>query len=215
VTRQARFFIGGFLTLLLLVPQLRAASETQLVEGEAMVKKVIDILNKMHPTKDPLTPQQTTENEHHKDSIGQMIDIETMSRVALDKHYSKTNSNDLSTFKDLFKRLVVKSATANTSSNKVKIVIRQKTFNKNQNILITTKVRRRGDDPILMKYEIKPDSVGKLKIIDLILDEESIMENYKSQFNETITKNNFKELISRLENNLKKVPGKSTKAEKI
>jgi phospholipid transport system substrate-binding protein len=72
--------------------------------------------------------------------------------------------------------------------------------------LVRTVAKKRGDEreePLSIDYVVA-DNAGKLKIVDIVTEGSSLVNNYRSQFRRIIKKDGFPELLKRMKTKLEK-----------
>ena len=140
------------------------------------------------------------------------FDLYELCRLALDKHWEPLSEKDRHYFSDLMTRLLERKAIfskeqVKDQSKPYKIQYKsesyldaEKTMAKVSSILFVPSEKI----DLNIHYLLKKTPYG-WKIYDVIVDDASLVENYKFQFNTIITKNGYPNLIERMENKLKEM----------
>ncbi len=177
----------------------------------------LETKSESYHTGSSLTPQQQAENTQLKRQIiTGTFDIRELCRIALDKHWNTIGAAEQNHFVDLMTRLLEKKAILSKEQSK--------TQGKNYNIrylgdtyLDTEKTRAKTKTQIYVPKENARVSIDyKLvkngndwKIFDIILDDASLVDNYKFQFNSIISKKGYSELVNRINQKMNDLGSKS------
>lgn len=160
-----------------------------------------------------LTPQQVQENEELKQRIIRgTFDIAELCRLSLGKHWE----NLLREQRDHFVGLMTNLLETKAIFSKEQLRGENKLYRivyKNQNYDDAEKTRATVYSQMnVPKEKITLDITYKLlispygwKIYDVIVDDASLLSNYKFQFDRIITKDGFSELITRMEKKLEEL----------
>lgn len=162
-----------------------------------------------------LTSTQNDENLALKKRIIQgTFDIAELSRLSLGAHWGEIKPEQQKYFVDLMTRLLEKKAIFSKEQlhgdNKYyNIVYLKETFeaaDQNKSVVTTRMMvpKRKMDLDLTYKLLKKSDD---WKIYDVIVDDASLLSNYKFQFDRIIQKGGFSDLISRMETKLNKIGG--------
>jgi ABC-type transporter MlaC component len=186
--------------------------DTAMLEAaQKVVENIVDTIKKMYPENAKLSPAQKIENEKYKTQIRQHLDMEHMSAFALGKHWAKRSELEKKDFTKSFGDLLIKNASSKSTSVDYQIKMKGREMNTEKHALVNTRILRKDIDPVNLQYELKKADNGEYRVVDLIIDEESSMKNYRDQFDEIITKKGgFPELMRRLNKMLKESSGKKT-----
>jgi phospholipid transport system substrate-binding protein len=180
-------------------PPADASPMAELKKSNATLKKV---LQKQPPS---WSPEKDAKNSEVRKVVGQFLDFEELSRRALARHWDiltpKQRTEFVGTLRDLVERNYIKqihgqpdydlkfekeskesseasvSATLSTTSSKGKKV----------NVALEYKLIWKG---------------GHWVVYDVITDEQSLLENYRAEFNKIITKDGFDALVKRMRKKL-------------
>lgn len=195
------------------------APKAGLVEEETLP---VSTLNPMDAIKDldkqiesyhlgqELTTEQLNENTRLKQRIIRgTFDIEELCRLSLDKHWTEIIVEEQKHFVDLMKKLLEKKAIFSKEQlrgeNKYyKIQYLKEEFDKNNadrsTVYTRMNILKRSMD-LNLTYKLVKKPQG-WKIFDVIVDDASLLSNYRFQFDRIIQKGGFADLIQRMENKL-------------
>jgi len=137
------------------------------------------------------------------------FDIHELSKLALDKHWSTLTPADQSSFVDLMIQLLEKKAILSKEQTKTQgksyfVKYTSETFldaEKSRSRVRTQIYVPKEDVHVSIDYKLVKTANG-WKIFDVIVDDASLVDNYKYQFNSIITKHGYPELVSRMKKKL-------------
>jgi len=166
-----------------------------------------------------LTAEQEEENRALKKKIIHgTFDLRELSRLALAKHWNEITPeeqdkfvkllNDLLEEKALFSKEQI--AAKSKSAKKYRVVYRgDKFMDPKQTVAFTrTKVIIPSENiDISLNYKLKRQD-GEWKIFDVIVDEASLVDNYKYQFDSIIKKHGYQDLVRRMTEKLDEIQKK-------
>ncbi|MBT3182389.1 MAG: ABC transporter substrate-binding protein [Deltaproteobacteria bacterium] len=184
------------------------------------------------PKGEKLTPEEDAKNRELKQKIIHgTFDIRELAELSLAKHWAKRTDKEQGEFVDLLTNLLEEkalfskeqSAAKSKSGGKYTVTYRgHKFMNKSQTrAYVRTRVTVPSENiTITLNYKLKKMD-GEWKIYDIIVDQASLVANYKYQFNTIITKNSYNDLVQRMTGKLDELklkrgadtqPQKATKA---
>ncbi|MBF0492483.1 MAG: ABC transporter substrate-binding protein [Deltaproteobacteria bacterium] len=182
-------------------------------------RAIQDLETKMdsYKTGDNLTAEEKAKNvQIKKEVITGTFDIRELSKLSLDKHWASLSAAEQNNFVNIMTQLLEKKAILSKEQGKTrgkKFTIRylgdtfldaQKTKSKTKTSIYVPK------ENLNLALDYKLMKAGKdWKIFDVIVDEASLVENYKYQFNSIITKYGYPELITRMNKKLKDMDSNS------
>lgn len=192
-------------------------------ESSAMPKKsptqaIKDLDGKLDDFKTgkKLTDKEEEHNRQIKmDIIHGTFDIAELSKLALAKHWNGLDTKQRDHFVDLMISLLEEkalfskeqSAAKSKEGGKYKVIYRGHEFigkDKSKAFVRTKVVIPSENIDINLNYKLKVKD-GQWKIYDVIVDEASLVANYKYQFNSIITKHGYDELVSRMTRKLNEI----------
>lgn len=159
-----------------------------------------------------LSAEQIKENENLKrEIIRGTFDIKELSRLALAKHWEEISKTQQKNFVSLMTRLLENKAIFSKEQlhgeNKYyRIEYKTETIHTDkEHATVISKMfvpKRKIDLDLTYKMIKKPQC---WKIYDVVVDDASLLTNYKYQFDRIIEKSGFTELIDRMEKRLKTI----------
>lgn len=196
---------------LFVVPQ-KEIPENQFPSPLASIKELDRKIEKYN-TSQNLTPEQIESNKKLKEEIIRgTFDIYELSRLALDSHWESLDEKERVYFANLMTRLLERKAIF--SKEQVKDNKKPYTVTyQGESFLDAEKNKSKVESQLnvpsekmnlKISYNLKKTPYG-WKIYDVIVDDASLVENYKFQFHTIIKKNGYDDLIDRMEKKLKKI----------
>jgi phospholipid transport system substrate-binding protein len=162
-------------------------------------------------------PNLTAEDRAHnaqikKEVITGTFDIHELCRLALDKHWGERSSAEQGNFVSMMTQLLEKKAVLSkeqgrTQGKKYYVRYLGDTYLDPQKSRVRTRTSihvPKEDVNISIDYKLL--KVGsEWKIFDVIVDDASLADNYKYQFDSIITKHGYPELVNRINQKLKEM----------
>lgn len=151
-----------------------------------------------------------------RDIITGTFDLRELCRLALDKHWGGLSAAEQNNFVALMTDLLETKALFSKEQTKTRgkaytvqylgdTYLNEKTRARSRTKVIVPKENVKVD----IEYKMKKDP-GGWKIFDVVVDDASLVENYRYQFDAIISKNGYGELVRRMQNKLKELKTKST-----
>lgn len=148
-----------------------------------------------------------------RDILNGTFDLRELCRLALDKHWGEISATEQNNFVALMTDLLETKAIFSKEHSKTQgkaytvqylgdTYSNEKTRAKTRTKVIVPKENVKVD----IEYKMKKDTQG-WKIYDVVVDDASLVENYRFQFDSIIAKNGYPELIRRMQNKLKELRG--------
>ncbi len=171
------------------------------------------------PKGQKLTAQQEAHNRKLKqDIIHGTFDIRELSKLSLAKHWNERTPEEQDQFVQLLTDLLEEkalfskeqSAAKSKSGGKYYVVYRGHKFTnqKKTRSYVRTKVVVPSENiDITLNYQLKKMG-SQWKIFDIIVDEASLVDNYRFQFDSIIKKHGYEDLVSRMNKKLRDIRGK-------
>jgi phospholipid transport system substrate-binding protein len=164
-----------------------------------------------------LTPEEKAKNVQIKhDIITGTFDIRELCRLSLDKHWDERSASEQTQFVNLMTQLLERKAILSKEQSKTRgqkyyVKYLGETFLDPQKT--RARVRSQAHVPkeqvtVGLDYKLVKQG-GQWKIFDVIVDDASLVDNYKFQFNSIITKHGYPELISRINKKLSEMNAQS------
>jgi phospholipid transport system substrate-binding protein len=158
-------------------------------------------------TEKPLSLEEIQKNNILSYRALARLDIVEISRKALGKYWKIRTSTEQKVFTDLLSQMFIKEAFPNSGKffSNFKLIYGQTTINKSR-ATVPLKVIHEKEGEIYIDFHLYKNQV-KWQVIDVALDKISMRNNLRSQFYKVISKNNYQELVRRMEEKLAKTNG--------
>ncbi|MCG8379851.1 MAG: ABC transporter substrate-binding protein [Proteobacteria bacterium] len=146
-----------------------------------------EVLNRLQVDRNKLAK----EPEYIKTIIRELIiphmDFITMSELVLGNKWNELNQNKKECFSNGFKNLLVERYAYILLSYKQQNISYQsaKPIGEKGNVSIMQTLTREGVKPLVIEYPMRPDE-NSWKVIDLVIDDVSLIRNYRKMFNKEI-----------------------------
>ncbi len=175
--------------------------------------KELDRKVEAYKTGPHVTPEDLEANKKLKQQIIRgTFDIYELCKLALDVHWNEISADQQSSFSSLMTSLLEKKAILSKeqvkgSAKPYRVVYKEEKFlnSEKSQAMVATKLfvpSEKIDLNINYKLLLSPRG---WQIFDVIVDEASLVENYKFQFDTIIRKYSFQELVARMEKKLKEM----------
>ena len=152
--------------------------------------------------------QQAKNRKLKRDILDGAFDLRELSKQALDKHWNNISAAEQSNFVGLMTDLLETKAVFSKEQSKTRgksYTVSYKGdqyFDKKSRAKTVTEIFIPKDNVrIDIVYQLKHNG-NKWKVFDIVVDNASLVENYRYQFNNIITKHGYSELVSRMRNKL-------------
>ena len=171
-------------------------------QTRATIEKVLSIL------KDPAAKSER--RERLRQVIYPSFDFAEMAKRSLGTHWQRRNPAEQQEFVKLFTDLVESSyVDAIESYNGEKVVVSNEKQDKEFAEVNTKIVTKKGEE-FAIDYKLHQIS-GSWKIYDAVIENVSLVNNYRSQFNRVIAKSSYEDLLSKMKDKQFETPGKKVK----
>ena len=189
------------LSYLLIALPLRAGAPSD--QTRATIEKVLAIL------KDPSAKSERL--DRIRQVINPSFDFAEMAKRSLGTHWQRRTPAEQQEFVKLFTDLVETSYAGTIESyNGEKVAIGAEKLDKDFAEVNTKIVTKQGEE-FSIDYKLHQVS-GSWKIYDAVIENVSLINNYRSQFNRVIAKSSYGELVTMMKSKQFDAPGKKTKA---
>jgi len=172
------------------------------------IDKVLEIVSDAELKKNPLLRR-----EKLRDTIGLRFNYKQMVMRSLAKNYKTRTEKEREEFTGLFKRLLENSYASkieNYQDEKIKYVGEQV---KGKYALVKTQIVR-NDGTIDVDYKLINEE-GQWMVYDFVIEEVSLIRNYRSQFSKIIKTESYGALVSKLSKKIKDLETNQNKASEI
>ncbi|HCU25114.1 MAG TPA: hypothetical protein DF383_08855 [Deltaproteobacteria bacterium] len=176
----------------------------------------IEVKMDAYKTGTALTVEEKASNSKIKREIlTGTFDLRELCKLALDKHWEQISAAEQSRFVGLMTDLLETKAIFSKEHTKTRgksysvqymgdTYSNEKTRAKTRTKVVVSKENVKVD----IEYKLKKDA-GGWKIFDVVVDDASLVENYRYQFDSIIAKNGYSELVRRMQNKLQEIKAKS------
>ena len=149
-----------------------------------------------------LSPEEIKENNTLSYRALALLDMREISRKALGKYWKERTPTEQKVFIDLLCQMFIKGAFPNSGKffSALKLIYGQTSINKSQATVPLTVVHEKEGE-ISIDFHLYKRS-DQWRVVDVDLDKISMRNNLRSQFYKTISKNDYQELVRRMEEKL-------------
>ena len=176
----------------------------------------IEVKMDAYKTGDDVTAEDRAKNAAIKrDILNGTFDLRELCQLALDKHWAPLSAAERSNFVTLMTSLLETKAIFSKEHTKtkgkaylVKYLGDTYSDNKTKAKTMTKVVVPKEDVKVDIEYKLKKDASG-WKIFDVVVDDASLVENYRYQFDTIISKHGYAELVKRMQAKLAEMKNKS------
>ena len=142
--------------------------------------------------------KQRERREQLREIIASRFDFPEMAKRSLGSNWQKGNSDEQRQFVELFTELLEKSyADQIESYDGEKIVYGRENVNQDHADVDTKIVTKKGEQ-ISVSYKLRSAS-GDWKVYDVVIENISLVNNFRSQFNRILTNASFADLLKKLQ----------------
>lgn len=192
-TSTAKSLIRGFLLILFMAqlvvinPANAGAPTEQIQTG---IEKVMTIL------KDPKLQAESKKKEL-REVIYPKFDFTEMAKRSLGSHWQRRTAEEQKEFVRLFTDLIEGAYMTNLDGYQgEKVVIGGEKLDKDFAEVSTKIISKKGEE-IAVNYKLR-QAGSEWKIYDVVIENISLVNNYRSQFNRVIARSSFDELIVKM-----------------
>jgi phospholipid transport system substrate-binding protein len=190
--RQCRVAAVGlllfFLCILLPAPS-RAGSPTEQVR--ATVDKVLTIVRSPNPKS---KAQIEAQRAQLPEVISPRFDFTEMAKRSLGPNWARRTSEEQGEFVKIFTALMGRAYADNIESYTSQNVLYTRESEDQDYAQVDTKIVSENQPPLTINYKLH--SVDKeWKVYDLVIEDISVVNNYRSQFDRVIARSSFAELV--------------------
>jgi ABC-type transporter MlaC component len=171
----------------------------------ADLKKSNDKLDKvLHKSAPNWSPEAELERAEVRKIVGEFLDYDELARRSLGRHWEtltpKQRTEFTNTLRDLVERSYLKQLHGSPNYN---IKYEKEAKNGNEaTVDATLNTTSRGKKvQVALQYKMIGKD-GRWVVYDVVTDEQSMLENYRAEFNKIITKEGFDALMKRMQKKL-------------
>lgn len=156
-------------------------------------------------------PAGTSRDKKISSVLDKMIDFDKLARRSLASHWDDLSENQRKEFTGILKQLVQRNYERNIKNilNYEVEYLGQDARGETKESVVHTKATSKTnqrEEPIAIDYQLESDESG-WRVVDIVTEGSSMVNNYKSQFNRIITKDGYEALIRRMKSKLAKGQG--------
>ena len=162
------------------------------------VKKAVDVVVSIVSDKE-LKKNEVKRRQALKKSISTIFDYSEMAKRSLGKHWNARSAAEKKHFSELFATLLENSYASKIESyNNEKIIYIKEYMDDDEHAVVKSKVVTAARDEFTLDYHLFKQG-GKWMVYDVVIEGVSLVSNYRSQFNKTITANGYDALVKKLQ----------------
>lgn len=162
------------------------------------IKKTVDEVVHIVADKD-LKKNAVKRRQSLKKAISGIFDYTEMAKLSLGKHWNNRTAAEKKQFAELFATLLENSYAGKIESyNNEKIVYIKEVPVDEEHAEVKSKVVTAARDEFTLDYRLFKQN-GKWMVYDVIIEGVSLVNNYRSQFNKTITASSYDKLVKKLQ----------------
>ena len=192
--------IAFTITLFVLVTSASADSNSK--PPKSAIKKLLGEIKQI-VNKDSLSDVEKAENKKHSDIALSVLKVPEISQKALGKYWSKHSEQQQKQFQTLLGNLFVHVAFPSSAKFFTNLnIVYGKTKSKKDMMVVPLTVVHEKEGEVDIDFSLKQVEAG-WQVVDVILDGVSMRNNLRSQFYKILKKNDFKELVRRMNKKLK------------
>ncbi len=168
---------------------------------EFAVKKLLGEIKQI-VKKDNLSDAEKAKNKKHSDIALGVLKVPEISKKALGKYWSKHSVEQQQTFQTLLGDLFVHVAFPSSAKFFANLdIVYGKPKSKKDMMVVPLTVVHEKEGEVDIDFRMKQAEEG-WQVVDVILDGVSMRNNLRSQFYKILKKNDFKDLVRRMEKKL-------------
>lgn len=197
LSRSAAWLIAA---LVVLLAASAFASEPVTPMLKAKEKVVRDIL--ATPTQ-PGTAAHTNKENRLQQTINTLFDFEELGMRALELHWDGLTPAQRTEFIGLLQSLIEKNYLLKISKSTTYMIAWGREVKEDEWTVVGIKIKS-GKYEATIHFRLIAKG-GKMVVFDMLIDDVSLMENYRSQFNRIIRRDGFDKLLERMRSRLKEM----------
>ena len=179
-------------------PPANSSPMAELKKSNAQLDKV---LQKNKPN---WSPEAELERSEVKKLVGSFLDYQELAKRSLAKNWDKITPKQREEFVETLRQLVERSYLKQVHGNanyNIKYDKEEKTGNEATVTATLNTVARGKKTKIALEYKMLWKD-GHWVVYDVVTDEQSMLENYRAEFNKIINKDGFEALLKRMKKKL-------------
>ena len=168
-------------------PSGQVADGTPTEQVKATVDQVLRIIREHPPSED----------EQLERVIARRFDFAEMAQRSLGLHWRKLTRAEQQEFVDVFTKLLKRNYLDQIKAYQNQEVLFTGERRDGEFAVVETRIVPRQGEPIAVNYRLQL-SDGQWKVYDVVIENVSVVNNYRSQFNRVLARNSFSDLIRRM-----------------
>lgn len=204
MVRTCRIVKAGFFTALILLhfPAAPARAGAPTVQIQAAVEKALSIL------RDPKL-QTEAKRKELREAIYSKFDFSEMARRSLGSHWQKRTPQEQQEFVRVFTELIEGSYMSSIEAYNGEKVVFGAERQERDYAEVDTKIATKKGEEISVVYKLR-QAGSDWKIYDVVIENISLVNNYRSQFNRVIAQSSYDELFRKMKDKQFDAAGKKT-----
>jgi phospholipid transport system substrate-binding protein len=189
--------VGALLSSLLLVSSPRLASAG---EPQEKVRETVDAVLAVLQDKSLQGPENTEKRrEKMRQAVFQRFGFEEMSQRALGPHWQKRTPAEKKEFTALFGELLERSYINKIESytGEQKVLYTKETIDKDGYASVRTEIVIKRDANVEVEYRLFRRE-GNWQVYDVVIEGVSLVNNYRTQFNNIVSQESYDALMKKL-----------------
>jgi phospholipid transport system substrate-binding protein len=167
-----------------------------LTADEIVYETTQEVLNRLEQNKERLEAEPEYIQVIVRELIIPHMDFETMSALVLKDNWNKLSASEQICFSDAFKNLLVERYAYILLSYRNQDIQYQSAepIGEKDYVSIRQTLTRPDVKPLTLEYPMRPEK-DTWKVVDLVVDDVSLLRNYRKMFNKEIKQQGFEEFI--------------------
>lgn len=126
--------------------------------------------------------------------VSPRFDFAEMAKLCLGSHWESRTRDEREEFVTLFAATLAKSYVGGMRSYENSTILYTREFNDATSAEVDTRIVNNGAKDLLVNYKLH-FSDADWKVYDVVIDDISLVDNYRSQFNRVIARSSYAELV--------------------
>ena len=197
-TKYRTFTLGLLAVMVWLVSASRLHAGLPTSQVHTTIDQVLDILNEP-------APKSKSAKEERRSRLRQVIyprfDFAEMARRSLGPTWQRISPDERQEFLKLFTQLLEDSYVSNIESYSGEKILYGRELQEQEYAEVDTKIVTQKGEEFAINYKLHERN-GDWKIYDVVIENVSIVNNYRSQFSRILSKSSFAELLDKIREKL-------------
>lgn len=194
-----RYLKIAFVLILVLLAQIVVPADLRAGAPTDQVRQTADqVLALLQDARFKGADKESQRRQRLRQIIGNRFDFEEMAKRSLGANWRRVSRDDQERFVQLFTDFLEKSyADQIESYNGEKIAYGREQLSQDQAEVDSKIITKKGRE-VTVDYKLR-SAGGDWKVYDVVIENVSLVNNYRSQFNRILAKATFNELLKKLE----------------